>query len=69
MKRFVYVESTEGGADCHFVTNAEELTFLRGWGDVDCEREDMILCSFMRNAEIGAYYEHRLGICIRLKNE
>jgi len=66
MKQFLYCETQEGGMDHFIVSKPEELSCLYGWGEISCERSDMALCSWMREAEVGTMHEHRLGLCVRL---
>ena len=70
MKQFMYCEDTGAtGMDRHIIEGSADMDFLAGWGDVDCEEEDLALCDFLRAAEVGEYYEHRLGVCVRLKDK
>lgn len=68
MKQFLYCEALEGGMDYFIVSTPEDLSTLRGWGDVSCERADMALCGWMHRAEVGEHRAHRLGVCVRLKD-
>lgn len=69
MRQFVYFENQEGGMETHTeIHDSQDMEFLRGWGDIDCEREDLALCGWMHRAEVGEMHEHRLGVCVRLRD-
>jgi hypothetical protein len=69
MKQFMYCEGTRTGMDQHIIERWVEMDFLKGWGEPMWEDEDFALCDFLRVAEVGEYHEHRLGVCIRLKDK
>lgn len=69
MKRFLYIEETDGGMAPIVVGSASELNGLCGWMHESCKADDMALINWMNTAEIGEYYEHRLGIMVRLKDK
>lgn len=70
MKKFLYVEDGEGGAELHHLSQGNYPNFLFGWMEQDCEREDLALMEWMASGStsVGTYHEHRLGVCIRLKD-
>lgn len=69
MKQFLYCEIQEGGMDYFVVSAADELRHLRSWMKEGCAVEDKLLALWMVGADIGEFYNHRLGVCIRLKDK
>lgn len=69
MKRFLYCESTEGGMDHGEFRRPEELSNLLGWMVTINAAEDSALVNWMETAQVGEYTTHRLGLCVRLKDE
>lgn len=67
-KRFLYCEATEGGMDQWEFFTSDGLIGLHGWMDRDCRSYDEDLVAWLDTAEIGEYYEHRLGVVVRLKD-
>ena len=67
-KNFMYCESEEGGMQQHFAQNFEGLKHLLGWMNKDCLKEDMALRRWMEVAEVGEFYDHRLGVCVRIRD-
>jgi hypothetical protein len=70
VKQFAYFEQQEGGMGFYVVSEPDELSFLRGWmlDKWGCASEDTALVEWMQTAEIGDYYDHRLGVIVRLKD-
>ena len=68
-KTFIYCESTEGGMDTWMVHSPQDLKTLYGWMSKGCRKDDENLVSWMEIAEIGDYYNHRLGVMVRVKDE
>lgn len=68
VKQFLYVEQTDGGMNERVVTNADGLRSLYGWMHPSCAADDAVLVHWMGIAEVGDYAEHRLGVCVRLKD-
>ena len=66
-RAFVYFESTEGGMETMFVTDASDLGRLYNWMGHNCRKEDESLVEWMSTAEIGDYRFHRLGVCVRVR--
>lgn len=66
--QFVYCESTEGGMDTYYFTRVEDIPRVYGWMSTDVLDEDEALVDFVRTADIGDVFEHRLGVCVRLKD-
>lgn len=69
MKNFVYFESQEGGMGVISATESCDLDGLYGWMREDCEKQDTALVEWMKIAEVGEMYDHRLGYLVRLKDE
>lgn len=67
MKQFIYIEIQEGGADDQYFTE-KGLPDLYGWMNESVKSEDIQLVDFIKSAEIGEVFYHRLGWCIRLKD-
>jgi hypothetical protein len=65
MKKFIYCESTEGGMEEYYIDSLEELG-LYGWMSETCKEDDEALVEWSLKAEVGEYYEHRLGMCFRV---
>lgn len=68
MKQFLYCEGTDGGMDHFLVSTVEDLAPLRGWMSLGCRNADLALRAWLTTAQIGEMHEHRLGICVRLKD-
>jgi hypothetical protein len=70
MKQFLYCEGTADGMETHYVAHPMELRFLlRGWmGAGVCKQADGELIEWMRSAQVGERHDHRLGLCVRLKD-
>lgn len=70
MKNFIYLEAGEGHIFTHKYTFIDEVYnfALYGWMDENagCDTQDKWLVEWCKKAEIGDYYEHRLGICVRV---
>lgn len=62
-KRFMYLEYSAGGWRSQVVPHSSQLQ-LPGWGLV----EDRMLALWMLGADVGDVKEHRLGVCVRLKD-
>lgn len=54
--------------DHHIVSDAQELGCLTGWMSERCRAADEALSRWMHSAEIGQMQEHRLGLCVRLRD-
>lgn len=67
-KLFMYFESEEGGMTNFEVKCIKDLRQLRGWWTNDCLEDDIKLIKWMDEADVGEYYEHRLGVIVRLKD-
>jgi hypothetical protein len=72
MKHFIYFESTDGGMDSHkheFKDNNIKFN-LYGWMNENygCDTSDKELIEWAKKCEIGDYFEHRLGTCVRVNN-
>ncbi len=72
MKNFLYCEALEGGMDSFEFSHNKKyykhsLECLSGWLSKDCLESDLALVDWMNKAQVGEYYEHRLGTVIRLK--
>lgn len=67
-KQFMYFESEEGGMANHDISTAQDLAFLYGWMRDDCRAKDQELLEWMNSAEVGGYFDHRLGVLVRLKD-
>jgi len=68
MKKFIYCESTEGGMDSCCFNKIKELGLYAWMSDEFCKKEDQALCDWLEKAEVGQYFEHRLGICFRVSD-
>jgi hypothetical protein len=64
----MYFESEEGGMATHDISAAQDLSFLYGWMCDACRAEDQELLYWMDSAEVGGYFNHRLGVLVRLKD-
>jgi hypothetical protein len=71
-KHFIYFEDCDGGMSI-FTFNSdyveESLKALYGWLHDDCKDDDIALLDWIETSEVGDYYSHRLGVCIRLKDK
>ena len=65
MKNFIYCESTEGGMEEYHINDLSELG-IYGWMSDSCREDDELLIAWSEKANIGDYFEHRLGICFRV---
>lgn len=69
-KHFIYFEDCEGGMQAFDVFHETDLKSLAGWmSDNFCMADDFGLLDWMKDAEIGDIYGHRLGIIARLKDK
>ena len=69
-KHFIYVECQEGGSQEHHFSQLEEITNdLIGWMTGGCVTGDSRLIEWVDKADVGEYFEHRLGVAIRLKDK
>lgn len=68
MKLFLYCEAQDGGMDAFTVPTSAELSCLHGWMASDCAVDDKMLALWMATAEVGEMKDHRLGVCVRLKD-
>lgn len=68
-KTFLYCETTEGGMHMQIVHSQKDLATLCGWMDKWCRLVDEALVSWMETAEVGDYYDHRLGVMVRVKDD
>jgi hypothetical protein len=68
MKLFMYFEAQEGGMDNWLFEGAEKVRryFQRSWKSAGCEEDDAAFEQWIDNAEVGQYYEHRMGVAVRL---
>lgn len=66
MKKFIYCEITDGGMEKWEISNIEDLKGLYGWMTDSCKKDDYELVNWIEKANIGDYFEHRLGICFRV---
>lgn len=72
-KKFMYCELTDGGMNYWTIENASGLVTefpLSGWMSEEhgCRESDSDLIVWANTkAEIGDYFEHRMGVCIRIK--
>lgn len=80
MKHFLYCLAEEGGMDTFTLSRSDDgepdpianrilLDNLRGWMSRGCEDDDVKLMAFMADAEVGEFFHHRLGVCIRITGE
>ncbi|MBV6514303.1 MAG: hypothetical protein FMNOHCHN_03909 [Ignavibacteriaceae bacterium] len=70
MKHFMYFQDCEGGMQAFDVFHETDLESLNGWmSDAFCKADDFLLLEWMKTAEIGEIYGHRLGIIVRLKDK
>lgn len=67
-KQFMYFESIEGGMVSYAVSTGRDLSGLYGWMSKGCEADDQGLLNWMESANVGEFYEHRLGTLVRLKD-
>lgn len=70
-KRFIYFLSTEGGMDTmdfKFGAN-EKVDFdgIFGWMSKGCVSNDTKLNEWGQKAEIGDWFNHRMGVAVRVK--
>lgn len=63
---FMYFENQEGGMTAHIITPGEPLQ-LHGWMGPGCKKADLALVKWMGDARIGEAFNHRLGICVRVR--
>lgn len=68
VKRFLYCEETYGGMNSFEFSDVNELSCLYGWGTDFCKDYDTALILWIDSCEIGEYFNHRLGIVVRLKD-
>ena len=69
MNKFMYFQSTEGGMDAYEIDTAEDFGVgnLYGWMKEQNGADDTAMTVWMTTAEIGEFYEHRLGYLVRIK--
>jgi len=67
-KQFLYCEATEGGLTTHLL-HPDSYMPLYGWMTHGCKKYDRALLRWMARAEVGDYYNHRLGVMIRIKDD
>jgi len=67
-KNFLYCESADGGMDTFIIHDKADLDQLYGWMNSDCNDPDEELLLWFDKAQVGDYIDHRLGVCIRLKD-
>lgn len=72
MKDFIYFEQIEGGMEVIKLNfNNDDYVFpLFGWmsEEYGCKSQDLELVKWCKKAKIGDYFEHRLGVCVRVNN-
>lgn len=68
-KNFAYFEDTEGGLNYFLFSCEVGLTRLNGWKTKECWKDDVEFLKWLLTAEIGEYRMHRLGICVRLRDD
>lgn len=79
MKTFLYFEQEEGGMAVHEITCFENAPTnidvndqlgpqLYGWRNERCAKDDAALLRWTVTAEIGQYFDHRLGTMVRVLN-
>lgn len=70
MKHFIYLEAGNGDIFTHECTFAdEEYIFpLYGWMNENygADTLDQELIEWCKIAKIGDYFQHRLGVCVRV---
>ena len=69
MKTFIYCATTDGGMEDFKIKSSKELIVLYGWMNKICRHDDNLLIEWMEVAEVGDYFEHRLGLIFRVKDE
>lgn len=72
-KYFIYFEATDGGMDTNkyaFKTGDDFNFGLFGWMSekYGCEAEDTKLVEWAKVCEVGEYFEHRMGTCVRVEH-
>lgn len=67
----MYFEDCESGMQAFDVFHETDLEFLTGWMSDSYFNiaDDFGLLDWMKGAEIGDIYGHRLGIIVRLKDK
>jgi hypothetical protein len=68
MKKFMYFEVQEGGMDTWMVEDLCSFNRLYGWMQRGCKANDSAMVKWMNAAQVGEYFEHRLGVLVRLKD-
>lgn len=71
MKHFVYFEVEDGGVHKFDVFNPTDLEHLYCWmkPQYGSNVDDTLLLNWMESAEVGEYFDHRLGYLVRLKDK
>lgn len=73
MKHFIYFESQEGGMEQNeysFEDLEKDFNFgLYGWMDENygCDTSDKELVEWAKTCDIGEFFNHRMGTCVRVK--
>lgn len=71
MKHFIYFEVEDGGINKFDVFDQTDLEHLYGWmkPQYGSNIDDTLLLNWMESAEIGEYFDHRLGYLVRMKDK
>lgn len=67
-KQFTFFENQEGGMADHTVGNLKDLTRILGL-DSGKYPVDAQLLAWGESAEVGDHFDHRLGVCVRVKDK
>jgi hypothetical protein len=69
VKQFLYCEDEGTGGMDHYILHLESGLAPYGWMEDSCKEADIKMMQWMETAEVGDYYQHRVGVCIRVKDK